>query len=350
LQAPGNWLNYNRYAYAYGNPFKYVDPSGEFLGLLFRGLAFVTQLASDLIHGANDPVGHAWKMSGQATSAVGNCAQFPIYKDNSTMVTAGLDPFAVGVSLNAVHKEGNFIFSGSAGWGYFSKGFAMGGIAYSAGDLYLSAGAGIGNNYWGWNASATYNGVGAGYGLTYYGNAPGPDLQSNAQRVVNATIFWRGGSFSLQNDTKGWGGDGDRWRTNAWELTIGDFSIGSYVYTNDGEAESNKIEDLAASQGLDGVEARDPTCLSKIWGKNRGDYSAWSYGETFSAPMWVGMRVGNQISRVGYSFPGSQDLQQNGIHKWLPIGRQNFYTGYNNFRTGLYLNSGYYNPFSLWGY
>jgi len=31
VQAPGNWLNYNRYAYAYGNPFKYVDPDGEFI-------------------------------------------------------------------------------------------------------------------------------------------------------------------------------------------------------------------------------------------------------------------------------------------------------------------------------
>jgi hypothetical protein len=29
VQAPGNWLNYNRYAYCYGNPFKYADPSGE---------------------------------------------------------------------------------------------------------------------------------------------------------------------------------------------------------------------------------------------------------------------------------------------------------------------------------
>ncbi|NDP21874.1 MAG: RHS repeat-associated core domain-containing protein, partial [Paludibacter sp.] len=31
VQAPGNWLNYNRYGYCYGNPFKYTDPSGEFI-------------------------------------------------------------------------------------------------------------------------------------------------------------------------------------------------------------------------------------------------------------------------------------------------------------------------------
>ncbi|NDP21872.1 MAG: hypothetical protein GZ091_12450 [Paludibacter sp.] len=31
VQAPGDWLNYNRYGYCFGNPFKYTDPSGEFI-------------------------------------------------------------------------------------------------------------------------------------------------------------------------------------------------------------------------------------------------------------------------------------------------------------------------------
>jgi hypothetical protein len=31
VQAPGSWLNYNRYGYCYGNPFKYTDPSGEWI-------------------------------------------------------------------------------------------------------------------------------------------------------------------------------------------------------------------------------------------------------------------------------------------------------------------------------
>lgn len=28
IQSPGNWLNYNRYGYCFGNPFRYTDPSG----------------------------------------------------------------------------------------------------------------------------------------------------------------------------------------------------------------------------------------------------------------------------------------------------------------------------------
>jgi RHS repeat-associated protein len=34
LQAPGNWLNYNRYTYCLNNPLIYTDPSGEFWHLV----------------------------------------------------------------------------------------------------------------------------------------------------------------------------------------------------------------------------------------------------------------------------------------------------------------------------
>jgi RHS repeat-associated protein len=34
VQAPDNWLNYNRYGYAFGNPMKYTDPNGEWIHLV----------------------------------------------------------------------------------------------------------------------------------------------------------------------------------------------------------------------------------------------------------------------------------------------------------------------------
>lgn len=195
---------------------------------------------------------------------------------------------------------------------------------------------GVGDNHWGWNASATYNGVGVGYGLTYYGKTQGPDGKSNAQRVANITAYWKGGSFALQNDMISLGGDGDRWRTNAFELSIGNFSFGSYIYTNDGKADSQKQQD---------ENARSP-----IWGENRNKgYSTWKNGQVFSAPVWIGYRRGNKITRVGYSHEAFQDLQQNGIHGRTGFGNQNFYLNYDNFKAGGYFYSGYYNPLSLWG-
>jgi RHS repeat-associated protein len=38
VQAPGDWLNYNRYGYCMGNPFKYTDPSGHFWNIIFGAL------------------------------------------------------------------------------------------------------------------------------------------------------------------------------------------------------------------------------------------------------------------------------------------------------------------------
>lgn len=38
IQDAGNWLNYNRYAYCYNNPTRYVDPSGELVGILVTGI------------------------------------------------------------------------------------------------------------------------------------------------------------------------------------------------------------------------------------------------------------------------------------------------------------------------
>ena len=132
----------------------------------------------------------------------------------------------------------------------------------------------------------------------------------------------------------------DRWRTNAWELTISDFSVGSSIYTNYGEVESG---------GTTGIDDRE----SPIWGANRlhhdgTELGTWKNGQVYSSPLWIGYRAGNTITRIGYSKSSFQDFQQNGIHKWARFGRQNYYLDYDNFQSGSYYYNGYYNPFSLW--
>jgi len=39
IQAPHNWLNFNRYSYVLNNPFKYTDPSGEIIVPIIIGIA-----------------------------------------------------------------------------------------------------------------------------------------------------------------------------------------------------------------------------------------------------------------------------------------------------------------------
>ena len=46
LQAPGDWLNYNRYSYCHNNPLIYTDPSGEFFfSLILPGIGTILDAA-----------------------------------------------------------------------------------------------------------------------------------------------------------------------------------------------------------------------------------------------------------------------------------------------------------------
>ncbi len=55
VQAPGDWLNYNRYGYCMGNPFKYTDPSGKFWHLIIG--AFIGGVVNWVSHGCE----FSWK-------------------------------------------------------------------------------------------------------------------------------------------------------------------------------------------------------------------------------------------------------------------------------------------------
>jgi RHS repeat-associated protein len=328
--------DFNRYSYARNNPLMYTDPTGELpqfltsLALQFAVpvMTFIPNFLLNLTSGNPNPGLEAWNTT-QMVMNMRKEMQVPIYQDENTSVSIRMN---YGLSLNVAYttEDGTTV---GAGIGVGMGGpFANAGVSQEFGDFSFGGGVGIGANYWGWNGNVAVGGYGLGYGRTYYGSAIGPDGLSNKQTTGTASIFGPNWSFRLENDFLA--KDGDRWRTNAWELSIGDLSLGSSIYTNDPKGE-----------GL-GVNLEGENLLGKL---NKHGNGAWKNGQVYSSPLWIGYRSGNSISRIGYSNPWVQDRTQNVIHRrGLPAMRQNYYNKYDRFEYGWSSYFGYYNPFSFY--
>lgn len=207
-----------------------------------------------------------------------------------------------------------------------------GSTSFSAGGWSASIGGGGGNNHSAFGGSINYKGYGAGYYQTRYGDAVGQDGISNSQVVGGSSLSFGKVSFRIENDFFAFNHQ-DRWRSNALEIAIGNFVIGTRLYNNDPKAEGLGTENT-------------PDLLGHY---NMHGQSAWKNGQTYSSPLWVGFRFGNTVERIGYSHPLFQDRTQNFIHLRFPPGYQHFYNKYDQFKYGLMLQSNYYNPYSLWG-
>jgi len=353
VQMPDFTQNFNRYSYCLNNPLVYTDPSGELYlidDLIVGGVGFAFGYVSYGI--ANDDWG--WNAVGAGGIGAG-AALLSYYTAGGFSLAAGgslsggttfAGNYAASSVVNSflpsinVPITDNFSVSMSMGIGVSSSGLGTGFNVsgnYSNGDFSASLGFGAGKgatgNYSGWGASARYNDFGVGYNRTNYSGA-------NNQTVGGVTLFLgKNASFRLENDF--FGDRHDRWRSNAFELSIGNIMLGSNLYNND------VYEGVPAGQ----EPPVDNTGMLLNNSRNRPfkgkQLGAWANGQTYSSPLWVGFKTNGQIYRFGYSHPLIQDRTQNVVHKWGP-GRTNFFNKYDYFQYGTYNYYGYNNPYSLW--
>jgi RHS repeat-associated core domain len=135
IQAPDNWLNYNRYSYVLNNPFKYTDPSGEnpvvviavIAGAIIGGYAGGVAANSGELNPVNwdwrDPTTYVMMGAGMIIGAV---AGYGIAVPGS--ITFGVGLFAEtpyggialgvgGITATGTASDWNFHWSTSAGGG-----------------------------------------------------------------------------------------------------------------------------------------------------------------------------------------------------------------------------------------
>ncbi|MDD3723869.1 MAG: polymorphic toxin type 23 domain-containing protein, partial [Lutibacter sp.] len=349
IQSPDFSQSFNRYSYCLNNPLIYTDPSGELYlidDLIVGGVGFAFGYVSyGLTHG-----GWGWKAVGAGGIGAG-VALLSYYTAGGFSLAAGgslsggatfASNYAISSAVNSfmpgvtVPITDNFSVSMSMGLGVSSSGLGAGFNVsgnYSNGDFAASLGYGAGEggsgSYSGYGGGIRIGDFGAGYYRTSYSGA-------NSQVVGGVSLSYKNVSFRLENDF--FGDRYDRWRSNAAELTIGDFVIGTNLYNND----------VWEGYSVDNPPPTDDTGMLLRNKCNRAPNSAWKDGQTFSSPLWVGFKANGQVYRFGYSHPMVQDRTQNVIHKWFGPGRTNFFNKYDYFQYGTYNYFGYYNPYSLW--
>ena len=223
---------------------------------------------------------------------------------------------------------GNTYFHFSPGLGYDSlNGLHLGcdfGIGRQMGNWNFSADFGIGLNLLAVGGYASYKKIGLGYYTAFFGNADGPDGQSNEQIVGGIQLFTKNFSLRFENDFLFQGNKYDRWRTAAIEIDIKNFIVGTNIYSNEPNKE---YEDYSSS----------------TWKING---NAYSNGEIYHSIFYVGYRYSNRIVRIGINHPVIQDIIQNGWHSLF--NKPYFITPHDQYFS-FYFYIGYYNPFTLYG-
>ena len=324
-------IGMNRYAYALNNPLKYTDPSGHFL----KAASWLFFFSCTAMSSGGD-----WKFSSDVANTVTNgmsqLGQFTIYKNNYFKITAGLDVYSIGVSVNASYNQGDWQAAASVGVGIQRDISAGVNVGYRTGNWMFGVSGGYSynskGNEWQYGFGATYNQSNSSYtlGFTHYG---GDDAQTNWYASYHNGDF----SFSMTNDAFlniVNGNSSDKYRTAGFELGYGNLSIGVSIYTNNPVSESRE------------------NWPSPIYGENASGKGAYADGRRIYSAAYFGVSDGNTVSRIGIDSPWIQDAIQNGLHqskfaRILRGGSPYFPTDYST-PASFYLFNRFYSPYSLY--
>ncbi|WP_306350867.1 RHS repeat-associated core domain-containing protein [Flavobacterium sp. '19STA2R22 D10 B1'] len=179
VQDPSNTQNYNRYSYAYNNPFKYSDPSGEFLltaVLVGAAIAATTYTLTALLADVPFTVGGLIKAS--FVGAISGAVTFGIGTGTSTIAQFGLK-----LSYQALaHGTAQGLISGIQG-GNFWTGFASASISSIVGSVW--SGGKLANG-------STWKGVGGSWGSGDFGTIAFGTVSGGAGAALTGGNFWQG--------------------------------------------------------------------------------------------------------------------------------------------------------------
>ncbi len=343
VQSPDFSQSFNRYSYAWNNPLVYTDPSGEVLMAPFFLMAMVADYTSNLINGIHDPLGNAYSNVTSTITGMNNAGRIEIYQNKNTSITLGLDPFNLGVSIDATYQSGDVSHTIYGGYGFFGANYGVS-RTIKLGDFSLSHGVGYNsgvtnllsknpeiisgfNAYGGVSYSDRNRNQRFSFGLSsFYGSHP----QNNWFVGYGRGDF----SFSMTNDAfRG----SDWYRTAAAEIGIGEVSFGFNLFTTEPpENEYNSRPQYGNKKDY-----------KSVWGSNKkGTYSG---GERVYAGLYLGYRNGNRVSRFGIDGPGVQEFTQNFIHgKYFPLVNSPYFDTRLGSPSAMFLQGGYINPFSLY--
>ncbi|MBZ0242162.1 MAG: hypothetical protein K8F24_03005, partial [Bacteroidales bacterium] len=312
VQTPDFSQNFNRYSYALNNPLMFTDPSGENLMAPFFLMAMVADFTSNLINGVHDPLGTAYSNVSNTISGMNNAVQFQVYSNGNTSVSAGLDPFGLGVSITASVRHGSVTNSIHAGFGFMGGNVGIS-STINSGDFSFTVGGGYNSSWTSLFAKEPkfISGSQVFGGMTYNDRSRNQSFSFGLSSLYGdyPQKNWFAGygrgdfSFAMTNDAF----TGSDWyRTAAAEVGVGEVSFGFNLFTS---------EPLLSEYKKRPQKGGDSEYVSPIHGKN--PLGTYSTGSRVYAGMYFGYRNGNRVSRFGIDAPWVQDLFQNGIHRWV---------------------------------